>query len=458
MKINRQPKQTPYRRVLNSKVGKLVRENRVATGASTVAAGAVIAGGAVKSDLVASVAEYGLVPAIGAGMAGLGVAAVHDAVVNDVGENNLKATAKIGVGTAATLGGLEIVGSTFDIPVMDEALTGLVFDHGGALVGTGLIGGAALAGKFAAEQFSKVKTSDNKAVPIAVGTGAATVGAAAGLGGAQLLGQDLGIAGLDQAFTKTIDVLSQSSAASVVGGSLLVGGAVVAGTQSAQKLASNGNDYASAALGLGAAAGGLGGVELAGHGLGLEATKGLFTENADLVGSLGAAAFGGAVARHAVRKMKSDGLSPGRALGLTAGATMAAGGLGYAVESLAGMNPFTFMVSPTSVVAGAGLGVAAYAHGKEAVSAAKKGKLGTAFFHGAGAAATGAGSLYGVGHGLGLGVLESLGETVMDTTVRPLGEHVVGPALEFLFENPVIGGIGLALTVGGFAYKKLKEQ
>lgn len=453
-----QPKNTPYQRLKNSKVGRLVRDNKVGTGISVAASSAVIGGAAFQSDFFASVAEKAIVPAVGATIAGVGATAVHDAFVNDLGKNNLKATAKIGVASAATLGGLEIVGSSFDIPVMDKALTGLVFDHGAAVVGTGLVGGAVLAGRFAAQQVGKMKTSDNKAVSAAVATGAAAVGAAAGLGGAQLIGQDLGIPVLDEAFTNTVEFLSQSPAASVVGGGLLVGGAVVAGTQSAKKLASNGNDYASAALGLGAAAGGLGGVELMGHGLGLEATEGLFTDNAELIGSLGVAAFGGAIARHAGRKLKSDGLSAGRAHGLTAGATMAAAGLAYAGDSLLGFDAYNVGFNTAKVVAGAGLGLAAVAHGKEAVAAAKEGKFGNALFHGAGAAASGAGSLYGIGSGLGIPGLETASEVVLDATVRPLGEHVVGPAFEFLFENPAIGGIGVALAVGGFAYRALKAQ
>ena len=175
--------ETPYRKIINSKAGKLVRENKVGTGAAVVAATATIAGGVVQSDTFANVARYGIAPAVGAGIGVLGATAVHDAVVNDVGENNLKATGKIIAGSAATLGGTQIVGAALDIPVLDEAFTGIIFDHGQSLIGGGLVAGAAIGAKAAAEQFKKVGSTDNKTIPMAIGTGAAAASVGAGLAG-----------------------------------------------------------------------------------------------------------------------------------------------------------------------------------------------------------------------------------------------------------------------------------
>ncbi|MFA5509158.1 MAG: hypothetical protein WC423_27295, partial [Vulcanimicrobiota bacterium] len=127
-------KETPYQKIKNSKIGRSVRDHKVGAGAASVAASAVIAGGAFQSDTFARVARYGIVPAAGTGVAVLGAAAVHDAVVNDVGENNAKATAKIALGTAAALGGTQVVGMAFDLPILDRAFTGVVFDHGQALL------------------------------------------------------------------------------------------------------------------------------------------------------------------------------------------------------------------------------------------------------------------------------------------------------------------------------------
>jgi hypothetical protein len=453
------PRPTPYRKFLDSKLGKAIKDHKFGTGATAVAATAVVAGGAAQSDTFANIARYGIVPAVGAGISAFGAAAVHDAVVNDVGENNLKATAKIAVGSAATLGGAEIVGGALDIPVLDEAFSGVVFDHGQSLLGAGLLAGAGLAGKASVQQFKKAAQGEQKAIPLAIGTGAAVGAAGAGLAGLEMVGRDLNIPVADRALTGTIEFLSQSSASAVAGGVLLASGAAVAGTQAVKNLTgqADGNDYATAAMAAGAAAGGLGGIELAGHGLGLEVTRGLFTDHADTVGSLSLSALGGAVASHAAGSIKEHGLTEGRALRLTTGAGMVGGGLSLAADSVGATAVADILLDGTSVAAGLGLGLSSYAFGKHAVEAAQKGKLGTTAFHGAAALASAAGGVTALGHGLGIDALEQVGEKIVEHTLEPLAEHVVGPTLEFLFENPVLGGLGLAAVVGGFAYKQLKD-
>lgn len=453
-------KETPYRKVKNSKVGRLVRENKVGTGASVVAAGAVIGGGMLQSDAFFNVARYGIAPAVGAGISALGASVVHDAVVNDVGQNNLLATAKIAGGATAALGGAQVVGATFDIPVVEKAFTGIVFDHGQAVLGGALLTGAALAGKAAAGQFARMGEADSsKTVHAAIGTGAAVGSAAAGLAGVELVGRDLGIPHADRAFTGTVEFLTKTSAASVVGGGLLVGGALVAGGQAAKNLASgDGNDYATAAMASAAVAGGLGGVEILGHGLGLEATGGLFTDHAGVVGGLSVSAFGGAVANHAAKSIQKNGATPFNSLALTTGIATVGGGASLAALALNASKATEFLGNGTSVAAGAGLGLSSYAFGKSAVKATREGRIGTAIFHGAGAATTAAGSLFAVGQGLGIEALEQAGEKIIDLTVKPLTEHIIGPSLEFLFENPVLGGLGLAAVVGGFAYSQLNKE
>lgn len=448
---------TPFRKIINSKAGKLVRDNKVGTGVTAVLSSAALAGGSIQSSLVADVAQYGVIPAVGAGMATLGGAAVHDAVVNDVGENNMKATAKIAGGAASFLAGAEIVGDTFDIPVLEEAFTGVVFDHGASLLGAGLVGGALVAGKAAATQFGKVREADNKAVPVALGTGAAVGSAAAALAGAELVGNDFDIPVLNKALSGTVEFLSRSAAASVVGGGLLLGGAAVAGHQVAENIQNGGNDYITAGLAAGATAGGVGGVELLGHGLGIEATEGLFTQNADIIGSLAVAGLGGAITKHAVDNMRDGEVGVKNSAGLTAGVATLGGGLGLAAASLGADGLAGVIGDGTTVAAGAGLGLTSYAFGKNAVNSAKNGKFGTAAFQGAGAAAAAAGGLTAVGYGSGIDALQQAGEAVYKHTVEPLAEHVVVPAMQFFFDNPVVGGIGLAAVVGGFAYHQLKD-
>lgn len=445
-------KQTPYRKILNSKAGKLVKNNKILTGTASVLGTAAVAGGAFQSQAFADVARYGIVPVVGAGVSTLGAAAVHDAFVNDVGRNNLKATGKILVGSGATLAGAEMVGMAYDIPLLEDAFSGIVFDHGQSLIGGGLLIGAAIGAKQAAKQFKKAAEGDNKIVSAAIGTGAAAASVGAGLAGAEAIGSDLKIPVMDKALTGTIEFLAQSPASAVVGGGLLAAGAVVAGGQAVKNLKSDGNHYATAALASGAAAGGLGGIELAGHGLGLEATQGLFTNNADIVGSLSLSGLGAATAGHAYNNIKKKGLTPTRALQLTGGASATVGGASLAALSVSANGLADALGNGTAVVAGAGLGYSAYAFGKAAAESAKKGKYTAAAFHGTGAFASAAGGLAAVGEGLGIDALQEAGRAISKHTVEPIFEHVVMPSLEFFFENPVIGGIGLAAGVGAFAY------
>lgn len=455
-----QIKPTPYRKILNSKAGKLVLDNKLGTAATTVAASAVLAGGSFQSEAFANLTRYTLVPAAGLGVAAVGAAAVHDAVVNDAGNNNLKATAKIALGTAATLGGVQVVGLAYEIPVLDKALTGPLFEHGQGLLGAGLAAGAVIAGKAAVNQFQKAAEGDNKAVHAALGTGATAGAVGAGLAGAELIGKDLKISGLDRALTGTLEYLSQNNAASVVGGGLLVAGAAVAGAQAAKKVLAPGpkNSYAAAALASGAAAGGLGGLELAGHGMGLQATQGLFTKNAPLLGSLSLAAFGGAVTQHAAGSIQESGVTLTNSLGLTAGSTALIGGLSLAASSLEINGLANVLTHGSGVAAGAGLGLSAFAFGKNAVESLKKGRPGTAALHGAGALASVAGGLTAFGYGFEIEALKNAGSEVAKRTLDPLMEHVVSPTMQFLFENPVVGGLGLAAVVGGYAYTQLKDK
>lgn len=450
---------TPYQKIKQSKVGRLVRDNKLGTAATTVAASAVLAGGSFQSEAFANLTRYTILPAAGLGVAAVGASAVHDAVVNDIGENNLRATTKIALGTAAALGGTQIVGLAYDIPILDQALTGPLFEHGQGLVGAGLIGGAALAGRTAFNQFNKAGESENKAVPLALGTGAAVGAVGAGLAGAEMIGKDLDLPVLDRALTGTVEFLSRSNASAIAGGGLLMAGAAVAGTQAARSLLNQdgNNAYTAAALTSGALAGGLGGLELAGHGLGLEATKGLFTQNAPLIGGLSLSAVGGAATQHSINSLRENGATLSNAFGLTAGTTALVGGLSLAASSLEAGGLANVLTHGTGVTAGLGLGLGAFAFGKNAVESAQKGRVATATLHGAGALASVAGGLTALGYGLEIEALKNAGADVTKRALEPLVEHVISPTLQYLFENPVVGGIGLAAVVGGYAYTQLKD-
>ncbi len=439
---------TPYQQLKQSKVGTLVRENKLMTGVAGVGGSIVVAGGAAQSEAFAQVARYAVVPAAAATVAAVGALAAHDAVVNDFGDHNVRGAFKLAAGTTAALGGAQVIGLSYDIPYLDRALTGplgKVFDNGQAVLGAGLGVGAAAAGKFAFSEFQKAGSGENKARHLALGVASTGAAAAAALGSAELIGRNFNIAGLDQAFTATVNTLASSGAAAVGAGVLVAGGGAVLGGEALK----GGNDFVRVAEGMGAVAAGLGGVELAGHGLGLKATEGLLTRHMDLVGSTAVSAFGAVLVKDGLQR---EGLSATRALELGAGAAMVPGGGALAAASL-GFSKAAEGLGRTAGVAGAiGLGLTAAALGKDAVDAGKEGRLGSALGLGTLAAASASAGLWAGGESLGIDAISKLGSKVAEHTVEPVFEHIVMPTAQFLFENPVAGGVVLAAGIGAYIY------
>lgn len=465
MKIQ-SPKQTPYRRIINSKAGRTVRQNKVATGAGVVGATLVIAGGSVQSQAFANVARYGIVPAVGAGIGTLGATAVHDAVVNDWADSKGKAALKMGLGTAATLGGAQMIGLAYEIPVMDEALTGVLekaVDNADVLAGAGLTVAGVKAGQFAFDKASKaINEESGKLGNGAMAAASAVGGLASTLGGVELIGRRYDIPVAKEALTGTMEFLANSPAATTVGGALLTGGAAIAATQGVKNAIEGGNEFGTAALGIGAVAGGLGGVEMMGNGLGLEATKGLLTENGFLVGGASVAGVGAAWATSASRRIVDNGLSGRRGLELAAGAAAVPAGVAVAAQGLESQLGIATKVADAAVntsqvVGGVGLGLAAVGFGKQAVDAAKEGKFESTVFNGALSATSAAAGLGLIGEGMGIPQIQEAGRVIARNTIEPLAEHVLAPTAEFLFNNPIAGGVMLAVGVGGYLYYRSQD-
>ncbi len=152
-------KNTPYQAIKNSAPGHFVRDNKITTAGAVLGSALVVAGGAAKSQAFAKVAEKAIVPAVGAGVAGLGASMVHDSFVNDFGKgHNGRGTGKAFLGTAMALGGTEIVGRVYDIPYAKQALSkpvstaykaidGIFGKHWAAIGGGALaVGGAGVLG------------------------------------------------------------------------------------------------------------------------------------------------------------------------------------------------------------------------------------------------------------------------------------------------------------------------
>ncbi|MBN9419474.1 hypothetical protein ABS71_05925 [bacterium SCN 62-11] len=445
------PVNTPYQQLKHSKFGKIVRENKVLTGVAGGAGTVVLAGASAQSPVFAKIAQYGVVPAAGMGLATVSALAAHDAVVNDLPERPFKGTAKLAAGVAGTLGGLQVVGMSLDIPVLDRALSaplGKLADNGGALLGAAVAGGGLAAGKFAVQRFQAAAQGESKARNLTLGVASAVTSAAATLGGAELIGRNFQIPVMEKALTGTIEALSTGSVGAVTAGTLLAGGGAQLANEAVQNFRKGGNDFVTLAEGMGAVTAGLGGVQLAGHGLGLKATEGLLTDHGGLMLATALTGGGASALRTSIQDIQKSGIRPLNSLGLTAAAGLIPGGLAVGAESIGLKTGLLGDVALTGV--GLGLGLTSYAVGRSAVDSARSGDLMNAAGKGLASVTLAAGGLGAVGYGTPIPGLEQAGRKVLQNTVEPFWDHVVVPSAQFLFNNPLAGGACLALGVGGY--------
>ena len=445
-------KNTPYQQIKNSPLGRFVRENKLVTTGATVGASIVVGGGAAQSSAFADVARYGIVPALGASVAIVGAAAVHDAVANDFGKHNLRAASKVAVGTTAALGGAQVVGMAYDIPVLDHALSGTlekVFDNGLAIAGAGVIAGGVAAGRFAAGRaIAAANHAEHRAANVALAATGAGASGAAVLGGLEMIGRQYNIPGVEHVFTHTVDYLSQSAPAAVAAGTLLLAGSGVLVGEAIQNVRKGGNDLVTVAEGLGAVTAGMGGLELVGHGLQIEALEGVLTRHVDTVASAALAGAGVALTRVSADSIKENGLHIKNATGATAGAAMTLGGVSAGLGTF-GLSPAAELAGRgAGVVGGLGLGAMTYVLGRDAIRDLRQGDLLHASARLAASGATATGSLLTVGESLNIPALTDAADTVAHATVIPLWNHVIEPAATFLFQNPVAGGAVIAVGVG----------
>ncbi|MBT9581825.1 hypothetical protein IV102_00655 [bacterium] len=453
---------TPYQQLKSSKLGTIVRENKIVTGLATAATGVVLAGGAAQSQAFAQVAQYGIAPAVGVGVATVSALMAHDAVVNDFSERPLLGAAKLATGVVGTLGGAQVVGLAYDIPGLDRALStplGKVFENGQAVLGAGVVGGGLAAGKFALDKFSKAaEVSEYRSRNLALGAVATATSATALLGGAELIGRNFEVPVMDQALTGTVRALSSGGVGSVLGGTLLAAGAAQLGNEAIANFRKGGNDLITVAEGMGAVSAGLGGIQLAGHGFGLKATEGLLTEHAPLVASAALSGLGLAATRTSLNSIKQSGLKPLNSLGMAAGVAMIPGGLAAASASLGWNQAAETLGRGAGALAGLGLGVSSYALGRRAFEEGQQGKLINAAGYGLGATASATASLAVVGESLNVPVLKQASRKILSSTLEPLMDHVLEPSARFLFNHPVAGGAALAVGVGGYLYARYRAS
>jgi hypothetical protein len=452
-----QIKNTLYQRIKNSAPGSFVRHNKILSGVAATGASIVTAGAANESPAFASFAQHGIIPALGAGVAVLGGAAIQDAIVNDLPTDAGFATAKIGLGTVGVLGGAQTVGMAYNIPVLRDALTGTlerIADNGMAVLGGGALVGSAYAARFAANRFAAATAEHgaHRGANALVGVTASAAAGAGTLGGLELIGRQYHIPVMDRLLTNTVQYLSHGGIGAVAGGGFLLAGSGVLGAEAIANLRGDGPALVSVTEGMGAVTAGLGGLELMGHGLGIKPLEGLLTQHAPALGSAALAGMGAALTRDSVADMKENGLGVGNSLAATLGSTAAVGGTGLLADTLGWQGAATFAGHGSEVVAGAGLALATAALARGAAQRLRQGDVLAATGYAAGAAVTGSGSLGLVGSGLGIDAVSKLGEKVFTHTIEPLWDHVISPAATFLYQHPVAGAVVLVAGVGAYAY------
>ena len=136
---------TPYRSLKGGMqaVAEYTRDHQVAASVAVAGTGAAVAGYLARG--AAWTGGRVAAPALGAGIAALGVSAIHDALANDVGRDPGAAVDKLVLGTAATMAGTKIVGSALNIPVAKDILTFPgVYGAGMAVAGVALARSAAI--------------------------------------------------------------------------------------------------------------------------------------------------------------------------------------------------------------------------------------------------------------------------------------------------------------------------
>ncbi len=266
-------KNTPYQKIKNSPPGQFVRDNQLLTAGGAIGSAIVIAGGAAKSQGFRKVAEKAIVPAVAASASLFGASMVHDAVVNDFGKSNGRAAGKTAAGTILALGGAEIVGRSYDIPILNKAISGPVeylAKHPKA-TGTAVATGAAIAGGALAVDGVKDFQNGDKFMGSAKIGGGALVAA----GSAEWIGRMHDIPVLKRLISYPAEKIAERGQ-SILGVGV-AGGGVAAGTFAVnrfEKAAAGENTLVNGALGTGSAltsaAAVLGGVELVGRDLNIK--------------------------------------------------------------------------------------------------------------------------------------------------------------------------------------------
>jgi hypothetical protein len=131
---------TLFQKAVNSTPANFVKDAPIVASVGATGAGVVAKYAIDKSQVVATVAKKGLVPAAGAGVAVLGAAMAYDGVVNDLKDNKLKAGAKVAGGSAMILAGTEVIGRSLGVESLKPLTKAAKFLTAENIIGKGVYG------------------------------------------------------------------------------------------------------------------------------------------------------------------------------------------------------------------------------------------------------------------------------------------------------------------------------
>lgn len=398
------------------------------------------------------------------GAASLGAAYVlgEDAVASFQEGSKAKGAAEALGATVAGLGGAELVGRQFNIPVVKEAISGPArFVRDNALA---VSGGAAAAGGLALGAKGVKDIQDGKPIQGAVELTAASVGV---LGGAELVGRQYNIPVMKEALSGPFKaVFGNTGKSKIVGGAAagLVGAGVA--VDGAKRLAgSKGivNDGIGALEVTAGVTGLTGGASLIGLGIGNEKLARALPDNLKVVAGVGMVAGATALAKHTVKDMRENGVGLINTATGTGAALLAAGGAQQVAEKFGIPVLDKALDKAWKPVLGAGLAVASYKFGANAVKEGQNflddptaGKAFNAGGQAVLATLSGAGSATLLGGALGIPVLENAGEKVL----RTVGETIVEPVFKAAVKNPflTLGAVAVAGGAGYYIYSQNKDK
>ncbi|HEY9843053.1 MAG TPA: hypothetical protein V6D23_21475 [Candidatus Obscuribacterales bacterium] len=549
-----EPKKTTLDNIVESvhnktKEGTFIGDNALIVGAGTLVGGAAAVSGAVKLadkfPAVEKALDFVFVQngkLVGGG-AGLGTAAIlsEDAVASFQEGDKGKAAAEAGGALITGLGGAELVGRQFNIPVLNHALSTPVkkaWEHGEAIAGTGLVAGGAFALKDGVSNLKEGNTvlggaelaggtlavlggaemvgrrydipvvkqalstpakwvGDNvKAVTgvVAVGGGIAAGvkgvkdisdgkklqggaelagGVVAVLGGTELVGRQYNIPVMREALTGTAKAIFTSKGGVLVSGGAVAASGLAAGADGVRRLTTQKgviNDAIGVAEVTAGVAGATGGASLIGYATKNEKLMRAFPENLPILGGVALMGTAGALGKYTFDDIKENGFELTQVATGTGAALAAMGGTQLIASKLGVPGLDKAFEKGWKPVAAVGLGATAYKLGEVTVDQAKATlkapSLGKGLITAGAATGTilvGSGAVAVTGNVLGIAALENAGMKVLNGTkdgvvksAEFVGENVLHPVFKFAVEHPgvTLGALAVAGGAGYYIYQK----